>query len=133
MSSRFDNYKGIYGSFSHVDEAANIANISMDDWGSLFPIAQKIAASTIATNLVSVSPMDMETKEQKAERERLIRRDVLQSIVDDTDFVEQDYHKPKTFRSQLFYLDCVYGSNPTYKILTERKSYIFKNNYHVRY
>jgi hypothetical protein len=85
---------------------------------SLLPIAMKIAAQTIALDLVPVQPMgsnsDEEMKKIKQEVKAENRERKIDSIVEGKQFNEMKIEEHPEFNAgpsgKLFYMDMVYGS-----------------------
>lgn len=107
--------------------------VDYNRFDSFLPISLQVASQTIGLDLVSVVPMDIETEDEKAERLRLIRVDTLKALVNDTEFDEKDYHKPKTLGGMLMHLDFIYGngtaddlSKYTYTFYNSQKSILKK-------
>lgn len=114
MHSKNDHW-GTVGDLSNTE-----SNTTNKDFPSLLPIAMKISAQTIGTDLVSVAPigggnsgseMDAIRKEVKAEN----RDRKIDSLIEDKEFEEMkvedhpDYRVLKGPSGQLFYLDFKYG------------------------
>jgi len=91
---------------------------SQPDYGSLLPIAMKIAAQTIALDLVPVQPMSSnsvdEMKKIKQEVKAENRERKIDSIVEGKEFNEMKVEEHPDFNGgpvgKLFYMDMVYGS-----------------------
>jgi hypothetical protein len=94
---------------------------SLPDYGSLLPIVIKVAAKTIANDLVQVQPMDGgnsgdEMKKIKQEVKIENRDRKIDALVEGKEFNEMkpeehpDYKKSKGPIGNLFYMDFVYGS-----------------------
>lgn len=104
----------------HSKNESTLSNTKNEDFPTLLPIAMKISAQTIGTDLVSVAPigggnsgdeMDAIRKEVKAEN----RDRKIDSLIEDKEFEEMkvedhpDYRVSKGPSDQLFYLDFKYG------------------------
>ena len=86
--------------------------------GSLLPLAMKVAAQTIALDLVSVQPMgsnsgdEMKKIKQEVKAENRDRK--IDSIVEGKEFNEMKVEEHPDFNGgpvgKLFYMDMVYGS-----------------------
>ena len=94
---------------------------SQPDYGSLLPIAMRVAAQTIGQDLVSVQPMgggnsgdEMKKIKQEVKIENRDRK--IDALVEGKEFNEMkpedhpDYKESKGPIGQLFYMDMVYGS-----------------------
>jgi hypothetical protein len=94
---------------------------SQPDYGSLLPIAMKVAAQTIALDLVPVQPMsggnsgdEMKKIKQEVKIENRDRK--IDALVEGKEFNEMkpedhpDYKESKGPIGKLFYMDFVYGS-----------------------
>lgn len=94
---------------------------SQPDYGSLLPIAMRVAAQTIGQDLVSVQPMgggnsgdEMKKIKQEVKIENRDRK--IDALVEGKEFNEMkpedhpDYKESKGPIGQLFYMDFVYGS-----------------------
>lgn len=105
-----------------------LSNTTAEDFPTLMPMAVKVAAQTIGTDLVSVMPIgggnsgpEMESIRQDVKIENRDRK--IESIVEDKEFEEMkvedhpDYIKPKGPSGQLFYLDFTYGGTESNTIL----------------
>lgn len=103
-------------------------NTTAEDFSTLLPMAMKVSAKTIGTDLVSVVPIgggnsgpEMESIRQDVKIENRDRK--IESIVEDKEFEEMkvedhpDYIKPKGPSGQLFYLDFIYGGTESNTIL----------------
>jgi len=104
----------------HSKNESTLSNTNVEDFPTLLPIAMKVAAQTIGTDLVSVNPIgggnsgaEMESIRQDVNRENRDRK--IESIVEDKEFEEMkiedhpDYVKPKLPSGQLLYMDFKYG------------------------
>ena len=105
-----------------------LSNTTTEDFPTLLPMAMKVSAQTIGTDLVSVAPIGGGNTSDKLKE---IREDVkienrdrkIESIVEDKEFEEMkvedhpDYIKPKGPSGQLFYLDFQYGGTESNTIL----------------
>ena len=104
----------------HSKNETVISNTKNEDFQTLLPMAMKISAQTIGTDLVTVAPigggnsgdeMDAIRKEVKSEN----RDRKIDSLIENKEFEEMkvedhpDYIKPKVPSGQLFYLDFKYG------------------------
>ena len=104
----------------HSKNDSTLSNPTSEDFPTLLPIAMKISAQTIGTNLVSVAPigggnsgdeMDAIRKEVKVEN----RDRKIDSLIENKEFEEMkvedhpDYRVSKGPSGQLFYLDFKYG------------------------
>lgn len=105
-----------------------LSNTTAADFPTLLPMAMKVSAKTIGTDLVSVMPIgggnsgpEMESIRQDVKIENRDRK--IESIVEDKEFEEMkledhpDYIKPKGPSGQLFYLDFIYGGTESNTIL----------------
>jgi len=94
---------------------------SQPDYGSLLPIAMRVAAQTIGQDLVSVAPIgggnsgdEMKKIKQEVKIENRDRK--IDALVEGKDFEEMktedhpDYIKPSGPSGHLFYMDFVYGA-----------------------
>ena len=112
----------------HSKNETTLSNTTTDDFPTLLPIAMKVSAQTIGTDLVSVAPIgggnsgsEMESIRQDVKIENRDRK--IESIVEDKEFEEMkvedhpDYIKPKGPLGQLFYLDFQYGGTESNTIL----------------
>ena len=112
----------------HSKNETTLSNTTTEDFQTLLPIAMKVSAQTIGTDLVSVAPIGGGNTSDKLKE---IREDVkienrdrkIESIVEDKEFEEMkvedhpDYIKPKGPLGQLFYLDFQYGGTESNTIL----------------
>ena len=112
----------------HSKNETTLSNTTTEDFPTLLPIAMKVSAQTIGTDLVSVAPIGGGNTSDKLKE---IREDVkienrdrkIESIVEDKEFEEMkvedhpDYIKPKGPSGQLFYLDFQYGGTESNTIL----------------
>ena len=112
----------------HSKNETTLSNTTTEDFPTLLPIAKKVSAQTIGTDLVSVAPIGGGNTSDKLKE---IREDVkienrdrkIESIVEDKEFEEMkvedhpDYIKPKGPSGQLFYLDFQYGGTESNTIL----------------
>ena len=112
----------------HSKNETTLSNTTTEDFQTLLPIAMKVSAQTIGTDLVSVAPIGGGNTSDKLKE---IREDVkienrdrkIESIVEDKEFEEMkvedhpDYIKPKGPSGQLFYLDFQYGGTESNTIL----------------
>ena len=105
-----------------------LSNTTAEDFPTLLPMAMKVSAQTIGTDLVTVAPIgggnsgpEMESIRQDVKIENRDRK--IESIVEDKEFEEMkvedhpDYIKPKGPSGQLFYLDFIYGGTESNTIL----------------
>ena len=105
-----------------------LSNTTAEDFPTLLPMAMKVSAQTIGTDLVTVAPIgggnsgpEMESIRQDVKIENRDRK--IESIVEDKEFEEMkvedhpDYIKPKGPSGQLFYLDFTYGGTESNTIL----------------
>ena len=112
----------------HSKKETTLSNTTTEDFQTLLPIAMKVSAQTIGTDLVSVAPIgggnsgpEMESIRQDVKIENRDRK--IESIVEDKEFEEMkvedhpDYIKPKGPSGQLFYLDFIYGGTESNTIL----------------
>jgi hypothetical protein len=112
----------------HSKNETTLSNTTTEDFPTLLPIAMKVSAQTIGTDLVSVAPIgggnsgsEMESIRQDVKIENRDRK--IESIVEDKEFEEMkvedhpDYIKPKGPLGQLFYLDFQYGGTESNTIL----------------
>lgn len=112
----------------HSKNETTLSNTTTEDFQTLLPIAMKVSAQTIGTDLVSVAPIgggnsgsEMESIRQDVKIENRDRK--IESIVEDKEFEEMkvedhpDYIKPKGPSGQLFYLDFIYGGTESNTIL----------------
>lgn len=105
---------------SHQKNEINTSNSTTEDFPTLLPMSMKIAAKTIGTDIVSVSPIGGGNTPDELKK---IREDIkienrdrkIDSIVENKEFEEvkvedhPDYIKTKGPSPQLFYMDFVYG------------------------
>jgi hypothetical protein len=112
----------------HSKNETILSNTTTEDFPTLLPIAMKVSAKTIGTDLVTVAPIgggnsgpEMESIRQDVKIENRDRK--IESIVEDKEFEEMkvedhpDYIKPKGPSGQLFYLDFTYGGTESNTIL----------------
>ena len=112
----------------HSKSEITLSNTTTEDFQTLLPIAMKVSAQTIGTDLVSVAPIgggnsgpEMESIRQDVKIENRDRK--IESIVEDKEFEEMkvedhpDYIKSKGPLGQLFYLDFQYGGTESNTIL----------------
>jgi hypothetical protein len=112
----------------HSKNETTLSNTTTEDFQTLLPIAMKVSAQTIGTDLVSVAPIgggnsgpEMKSIRQDVKIENRDRK--IESIVEDKEFEEMkvedhpDYIKPKGPLGQLFYLDFQYGGTESNTIL----------------
>ena len=112
----------------HSKNETTLSNTTTEDFQTLLPIAMKVSAQTIGTDLVTVAPIgggnsgpEMESIRQDVKIENRDRK--IESIVEDKEFEEMkvedhpDYIKPKGPSGQLFYLDFIYGGTESNTIL----------------
>ena len=112
----------------HSKNETTLSNTTTEDFPTLLPMAMKVSAQTIGTDLVSVAPIgggnsgpEMESIRQDIKIENRDRK--IESIVEDKEFEEMkvedhpDYIKPKGPSGQLFYLDFQYGGTESNTIL----------------
>ena len=112
----------------HSKNETTLSNTTTEDFQTLLPIAMKVSAKTIGTDLVTVAPIgggnsgpEMESIRQDIKIENRDRK--IESIVEDKEFEEMkvedhpDYIKPKGPLGQLFYLDFQYGGTESNTIL----------------
>lgn len=112
----------------HSKNETTLSNTTTEDFQTLLPIAMKVSAQTIGTDLVTVAPIgggnsgpEMESIRQDIKIENRDRK--IESIVEDKEFEEMkvedhpDYIKPKGPLGQLFYLDFQYGGTESNTIL----------------
>ena len=105
-----------------------LSNTNTEDFSTLLPMAMKVSAQTIGTDLVTVAPIgggnsgpEMESIRQDVKIENRDRK--IESIVEDKEFEEMkvedhpDYIKPKGPSGQLFYMDFKYGGTESNTIL----------------
>ena len=105
----------------HSKNETTLSNTTTEDFQTLLPIAMKVSAQTIGTDLVSVAPIgggnsgtEMESIRQDVKIENRDRK--IESIVEDKEFEEMkvedhpDYRKSKGPSGQLFYMDFKYGT-----------------------
>ena len=117
-----------YAEMHSKNESTLSNNTTAEDFPTLLPIAMKVSAKTIGTDLVSVMPIgggnsgpEMESIRQDVKIENRDRK--IESIVEDKEFEEMkvedhpDYIKPKGPLGQLFYLDFTYGGTESNTIL----------------
>ena len=94
---------------------------AVEDFPTLLPIAMKVSAQTIGTDLVSVVPIGGgntpdELKEIREDVKIENRDRKIEAVVEGKEFEEMkvedhpDYIKPKGPSGQLFYLDFKYGT-----------------------
>jgi len=112
----------------HSKNENTLSNTTTEDFSTLLPMAMKVSAKTIGTDLVTVAPIgggnsgpEMESIRQDVKIENRDRK--IESIVEDKEFEEMkvedhpDYIKPKGPSGQLFYLDFTYGGTESNTIL----------------
>lgn len=94
---------------------------AVEDFPTLLPIAMKVSAQTIGTDLVTVAPIGGgntpdELKEIREDVKIENRDRKIEAVVEGKEFEEMkvedhpDYIKPKGPSGQLFYLDFKYGT-----------------------
>jgi len=104
----------------HSKNETTLSNTTTEEFPTLLPIAMKVAAQTIGTDIVPVVPIgggnsgpEMESIRQDVKIENRDRK--IESIVDDKEFEEMkvedhpDYKESVGPRGDLFYLDFQYG------------------------
>lgn len=90
---------------------------SNENFPSLLPIAMKVAAHTIGTNLVSVQPMgDTSENIERIEKEVLSenRDRKIEAVINNKKYEEMKIEEHPDYRGpsgKLFYLDFKYGSS----------------------
>jgi len=105
----------------HSKSESALSNATTEDFPALLPIAMKVSAQTIGTDLVSVAPIGGgntpdELKEIREDVKIENRDRKIESVVEGKEFEEMkvedhpDYIKPKGPSGQLFYLDFKYGT-----------------------
>ena len=112
----------------HSKNETTLSNTNTEDFSTLLPMAMKVSAQTIGTDLVTVAPIgggnsgpEMESIRQDVKIENRDRK--IESIVEDKEFEEMkvedhpDYIKPKGPSGQLFYMDFKYGGTESNTIL----------------
>ena len=112
----------------HSKNETTLSNTTTENFSTLLPMAMKVSAQTIGTDLVTVAPIgggnsgpEMESIRQDVKIENRDRK--IESIVEDKEFEEMkvedhpDYIKPKVPLGQLFYLDFIYGGTESNTIL----------------
>jgi len=112
----------------HSKNETTLSNTTTEDFPTLLPMAMKVSAQTIGTDLVTVAPIgggnsgpEMESIRQDVKIENRDRK--IESIVEDKEFEEMkvedhpDYIKPKGPSGKLFYLDFIYGGTESNTIL----------------
>ena len=112
----------------HSKNETTLSNTTTEDFPTFLPIAMKVSAQTIGTDLVSVAPIgggnsgtEMESIRQDVKIENRDRK--IESIVEDKEFEEMkvedhpDFRKSKGPLGQLFYLDFQYGGTESNTIL----------------
>ena len=118
-----------WGTVEDLKDLSNTeSNTTNKDFPTLLPIAMKVSAQTIGTDLVSVAPIgggnsgpEMESIRQDVKIENRDRK--IESIVEDKEFEEMKvedhpyYRKPKGPSGQLFYMDFIYGGTESNTIL----------------
>jgi hypothetical protein len=105
----------------HSKNETTLSNTTTEDFPTLLPMAMKVSAQTIGTDLFSVMPIgggnsgtEMESIRQDVKIENRDRK--IESIVEDKEFEEMkvedhpDYRKSKGPSGQLFYMDFKYGT-----------------------
>lgn len=105
-----------------------LSNTTTEEFPTLLPIAMKVAAQTIGTDIVPVVPIgggnsgpEMEAIRQDVKIENRDRK--IESIVDGKEFEEMkvedhpDYKESVGPRGDLFYLDFQYGGTESNTIL----------------
>ena len=112
----------------HSKNETTLSNTTTEDFPTLLPMAMKVSAQTIGTDLVSVAPIGGGNTSDKLKE---IREDVkienrdrkIESIVEDKEFEEMkvedhpDYRKPKGPSGEIFYMDFIYGGTESNTIL----------------
>ena len=104
----------------HSKNETEISNTKNEDFQTLLPIAMKISAQTIGTDLVTVAPIgggnsgsEMEAIRKEVKAENRDRK--IDSLIENKEFEEMkvedhpDYRVSKGPSGQLFYLDFKYG------------------------
>jgi hypothetical protein len=104
----------------HSKSESVLSNTTTDNFPNLLPIAMKVSAQTIGTDLVSVAPIGGgntpdELKEIREDVKIENRDRKIEAVVEGKEFEEMkvedhpDYIKPKGPSGQLFYLDSRFG------------------------
>lgn len=104
----------------HSKNETTISNTTSEDFPTLLPIAMKISAQTIGTDLVSVAPIgggnsgdEMESIRKEVKAENRDRK--IDSLIENKEFEEMKVEDHPDYRvsigpsGQLFYLDFKYG------------------------
>ena len=117
MGRYIDTFNGMTGSKTNISESINEPYSSMI---SMLPIAVRVSARTISSNLVSVAPtngIDIDLLNKiKSEIKSENRDSKIDSIVSGTNHTEKtikdhpDYIENSRPNPSLFYLDFKYGS-----------------------
>jgi hypothetical protein len=105
----------------HSKSESALSNTTAEDFPTLLPIAMKVSAQTIGTDLVAVAPIGGgntpdELKEIREDVKIENRDRKIEAVVEGKEFEEMkvqdhpDYIKPKGPSGQLFYLDFKYGT-----------------------
>lgn len=120
MSDEKKEWMSQYAELHATNEIVSATDeiITSQPVGSLLPLAMKVAAQTIALDLVSVQPMgsnsgdEMKKIKQEVKAENRDRK--IDSIVEGKEFNEMKVEEHPDFNGgpvgKLFYMDMVYGS-----------------------
>lgn len=106
-----------YAELHSLNEIKSIDDIKLNSY-SILPIAMRVAAQTMGSELVSVQPMSSPTFGNSKEELEKIKGDVkstnrdgkIESIIEDKEYKEMEVKDHPDYRSGLFYMDYVYGS-----------------------
>ena len=112
----------------HSKNETKLSNTTTEDFPNLLPMAIKMSAQTIGTDLVSIAPIgggntSDELKEIREDVKIENRDRKIESIVEDKEFEEMkvedhpDYKESVGPRGELFYLDFKYGGTESNSIL----------------
>jgi hypothetical protein len=101
------------------NQSNQILNEGLSDFQSILPIATKIAAQTICSNLVSVQPMSGLSQEEieriNSDIKKENRDGKIDSLIDGKEYKEmkpEDHPDWNSFpKGKLFYMDFKYGSH----------------------
>lgn len=118
-----------WGTAEDLKDLSNTeSNTTAEDFPTILPMAMKVSAQAIGTDLVPVMPIgggnsgaEMESIRQDVKIENRDRK--IESIVEDKEFEEMKvedhpyYRKPKGPSGQLFYMDFIYGGTESNTIL----------------
>jgi hypothetical protein len=106
-----------YAELHSSNEIKPIEDVKLNSY-AILPIAMRVAAKTLGSELVSVQPMSSPTFGNSKEELEKIKGDVkstnrdskIESIIEDKEYKEMEIKDHPDYKSGLFYMDYVYGS-----------------------